>query len=155
MVSGYRRCRIRTSKASRSPSTQDALGCLTKKPAVNGPARRDANIRPIHPPAEYEFPSFGLPGAVSAGRTRCHTCQHSESCVSFSGWTPISALVRCAPHCGHRSAADHAPQRGHLVCDCFFTTTWWAEDSTTGRNMTKAPHLIIFVVPPAGDSCAS
>jgi hypothetical protein len=45
---------------------------LTKKPAVSGPARRDANIRPIHPRAEYEFPSFGLSGAVSAERTRCH-----------------------------------------------------------------------------------
>ena len=103
------------------PLDTGRLGLLDEEASSQRPCQTRCKHTADSPPrAEYEFPSFGLPGAVSAERTRCH-CGQRATCISSSssGWTVISALIRCAPHCGHRSAADHAPHRGHLVCDCF------------------------------------
>ena len=112
----------------RRPSVVDrdqALGFRVAEGHMGGPETgRQKLCQPCNIwRASTQAPSSSHSGSryVINAPTSCYFCQSSRSCVSSNGWKPISALIRCAPHCGHRSAADHAPHRGHLVCDCFVT----------------------------------
>src|SRR5579864_9480000 len=75
----------------------------------------------LYPPGGHRLSDSGAP-AVSSPR--------------------FSVLGRCAPHCGHRSADDQTPHRGHLVWRCLVATcvaglssTWW--------SIKRPPSLII------------
>ena len=114
-----------------------STGTVCADRAMSGTARSKANEAPIRPvslqaPAAKSRDS-GYPIASSGVEDQDYLCKRSRSCGSSSDGPSVSALIRCAPHCGHRSAPDHAPQRGHLVCGRFVTSR--AHDSPTGWNI--------------------
>ena len=124
-----------------------SVSIIALLPTLPIPLRLNCRRFPLPKCLPFGSPHAALSAWLWPPESFPHCHRRLESAASVFASTLISALVRCAPHCGHRSADDQAPHRRHLVCRCLFTTCV-AGLSSTWLGLRGLPPLIIGAPPP-------